>query len=152
MIHITCDGCGQPIDHTANRTKFKKDRITVDLMVAVDGTWNGGHVCRPCIIEAIIDGSRVITSVARTKDIDHDIPKLPNPNELIVGQRMHADEVPAHTFTGDQDMGWWKPDPPIDPEPWTCKCGLSFPTHHTGAHNCPSMNGKFRMRSDDSND
>jgi len=55
MIRMYCDQCGEEIE-TKNRLKRRLGRVSVEVIVAVDGTWNGGHVCHNCIIEAVSKG------------------------------------------------------------------------------------------------
>lgn len=46
--------CGDDITGNANdRLKGKIGRISFEVITAIDGTWNGGHVCRKCLISAI---------------------------------------------------------------------------------------------------
>lgn len=49
-----CDACGNellPWEH--KRLTGTLGRISFEVLVAVDGTWNKGHVCRYCLREAI---------------------------------------------------------------------------------------------------
>lgn len=50
MYRVFCDGCGKDItDYQSSRAVGKLERITVEIMVAVDNVWNGGHACEDCI-------------------------------------------------------------------------------------------------------
>ena len=54
-----CDQCGDEVTDkrtTGNRIKRRRDRVSVEVLVAVDGTWNDGHVCQGCVIRAINKG------------------------------------------------------------------------------------------------
>lgn len=60
MIRRFCDGCGAEItDRPASSNSLirEKDRIKVEVMVAVDGTWNSGEVCEKCVLAAVNEGA-----------------------------------------------------------------------------------------------
>lgn len=56
-IKYFCDACGGeiPKDQTG-RVVRKLERITVEVLVAVDGVWNDGNVCKDCIVLAVANG------------------------------------------------------------------------------------------------
>jgi len=61
MIKLYCDTCGVAISEDANRTVFRLDltpehSLQVDVIVAVDGVWNGGQTCLPCVRRAVTEG------------------------------------------------------------------------------------------------
>lgn len=39
-----------------NRIKRTFGRVSVEVLVALDGTWNGGEICRSCVIQAVAQG------------------------------------------------------------------------------------------------
>ena len=54
MVKFFCDVCGSEVaGHEDGRLKGEVGRISFEVMTAIDGTWNGGHVCRKCLISAI---------------------------------------------------------------------------------------------------
>lgn len=71
MIRVYCDVCGKEIarDAVSDRYKpshqvlddrhgFVKRNVELEVMVAVDGTWNGGgHVCVECVKRIAVEGS-----------------------------------------------------------------------------------------------
>jgi hypothetical protein len=60
MIRTYCDGCGEEITETGRLVRSHTARdgcvIGVEVMVSVNGTWNGGHVCKQCVIDAVLHG------------------------------------------------------------------------------------------------
>lgn len=56
MIRVFCDVCEAELDSTANRSVFERDNVRVEVIVAIDGTWNGGHICVPCIKRTVAQG------------------------------------------------------------------------------------------------
>lgn len=54
MIKVFCDVCEKDITNYSNsRMIGKNGRVTVEVITAVDGVWNGGHVCESCIEGAL---------------------------------------------------------------------------------------------------
>lgn len=62
-IKYFCSMCGKPCDPTKhnsfNRIHRKKGRITVEVMVAIDNTWNGGEVCKTCVLDTVAKGKDI---------------------------------------------------------------------------------------------
>lgn len=58
MTKYFCDGCGMPMAEAphGNRIKRTFGRVSVEVLVALDGTWNGGEICRSCVIQAVAQG------------------------------------------------------------------------------------------------
>lgn len=54
-----CDVCEKEIEKDIGRIKRKLGDISVEVMVAVKGCWNGGHVCHDCVIEAVKKGKTI---------------------------------------------------------------------------------------------
>jgi hypothetical protein len=55
-----CDLCGEELkkrDH--DRVRRALGRVSVEVLTAVDGTWNGGHVCHRCVMQVVRDGKDV---------------------------------------------------------------------------------------------
>ena len=50
-----CDICGDEIDKPQTKFLFDHGRIKVEIMRAIDGTWNGGHACWSCVKAAMGD-------------------------------------------------------------------------------------------------
>lgn len=54
MVKFFCDVCGADITgHANDRLKGRTGRISFEVITGVDGIWNGGHICRQCLIAAI---------------------------------------------------------------------------------------------------
>jgi len=51
MIKYYCDECGKEM-RKLGRLKGKYGKIEIEIMVAVNGLWNGGDACVKCIKEA----------------------------------------------------------------------------------------------------
>ena len=57
MLKYFCDICGKDItDYRASRLVGRSGRLTVEVMTAIDGTWNGGHACEDCVKAAVLAG------------------------------------------------------------------------------------------------
>ena len=58
MIRVYCDVCDQEIADRGNTVahRIKRDsfldnqRVMVEVIVGIGGTWNKGHLCRDCLI------------------------------------------------------------------------------------------------------
>ena len=54
MIRFFCDVCGAEITGSASgRLIGRLGRLTVEVMSAIDGVWNGGQVCADCMKKAV---------------------------------------------------------------------------------------------------
>ena len=54
MYKIFCDICGTEItDYAGSRMKGESGRLSVEVIVAIDKVWNGGHACVSCIRKAL---------------------------------------------------------------------------------------------------
>jgi hypothetical protein len=62
MFKCFCDVCGNeiPQKRAGKRLLFKKGRVTAEIMVAVDDTWNAGHVCAECLKEVFRSGEESV--------------------------------------------------------------------------------------------
>lgn len=62
MIERYCDSCGKPVRRNAvhQRIRRRVGRVSAEVTVAVDGTWNRGDVCEDCVI-LVVSGGREIT-------------------------------------------------------------------------------------------
>jgi hypothetical protein len=50
MIRVFCDICGKDItNYRMNRAEASEGRLSISVITAIDGVWNGGHVCVECI-------------------------------------------------------------------------------------------------------
>lgn len=60
-IKIYCDACGGeiPADHARDKFKRLKGRVGVEIMTTIDGVFDGGHVCRPCLLSIVNTGADV---------------------------------------------------------------------------------------------
>jgi len=53
MYKVFCDICGKDItNYAGSMATGKHGRLTVEIMIAIDGMWNGGHACEACISAA----------------------------------------------------------------------------------------------------
>ena len=60
-----CDQCGDELSKKDyGRIKRKKGRIEIEVLVGIDGTWNSGHACHKCVIDAVVIGKDVRTEQA----------------------------------------------------------------------------------------
>lgn len=68
MIKLFCDGCGEQIDDTANRTIWSLEGVDpvdpdlivdveVEVIVSINAMSNNGHICESCIKRVIKDGN-----------------------------------------------------------------------------------------------
>lgn len=66
-IRYFCDMCGEEIQKPtdANRIARQHANITVEVFVAVDGVWNGGHVCADCVVRVVDQGEPVPSSFGK---------------------------------------------------------------------------------------
>lgn len=50
MIRVFCDICGRDItDYTSSRATANLGKLKIEVITAINGVWNGGHVCLDCI-------------------------------------------------------------------------------------------------------
>jgi hypothetical protein len=66
MIRRFCDGCGSELTDQRTGRIIREavlglHTVRVEVIVAVDGTWNAGDVCRLCVVTAVCEG----------EDVDH---------------------------------------------------------------------------------
>lgn len=61
MIKVYCDACENEIPANLARDKFKrlKGRVGVEILATVDGVFDGGNVCRPCLLSIANNGEDV---------------------------------------------------------------------------------------------
>lgn len=53
-VTYKCDVCGEVMEpDELNRIVDTVGRVKFEVVHALDGTWNGGHVCHACIYAAI---------------------------------------------------------------------------------------------------
>lgn len=61
MYKMFCDCCGKEISHNfvGNRLKIKeiinKTDVEAEVMIAINGIWNGGHICPGCLAKVLKD-------------------------------------------------------------------------------------------------
>lgn len=65
MIRIFCDVCGDEVTdgnipregengkRVACEVRGKTGILKVEVMTGINGTWNGGDVCKYCVIDAV---------------------------------------------------------------------------------------------------
>lgn len=67
MVKYFCDMCGKQITRSANRKTLTLTEVPpgesetpvivdVELLVSINGTANGGHICLDCIKKVVADG------------------------------------------------------------------------------------------------
>jgi len=61
MFRCYCDACGKeiPVEDSMYRLKATKGRVTAEVMVAIDKTWNHGHICESCLLDVLNTGTRL---------------------------------------------------------------------------------------------
>jgi hypothetical protein len=57
VIKLYCDGCGKEVGEDANRTIFRWGMLRVEVIVAVNGVWNGGQTCLACVRHTVAEGT-----------------------------------------------------------------------------------------------
>jgi len=59
MIIYSCDVCKKTVEreYVSNRLIRNKGRVTIEVMVAVDETWNKGDVCLDCLLDVMNNGT-----------------------------------------------------------------------------------------------
>jgi hypothetical protein len=55
VILYYCDICSMRIGKPEGQIVGRSGRLTFTITRALDGTWNGGQVCRPCVLKAITE-------------------------------------------------------------------------------------------------
>jgi 23S rRNA-/tRNA-specific pseudouridylate synthase len=77
MIRLYCDGCGKEITANENRVipenryrpvkdlryvdstgRTHQSRVQLEVLVAVNGDWCNGHICRECVVQVFNSPSR----------------------------------------------------------------------------------------------
>ena len=50
MTKTFCDNCQSEITEgkPKNRLQFKAGKVAFEVIIAIDGLWNGGHLCERC--------------------------------------------------------------------------------------------------------
>lgn len=61
MIKVYCDACENEIPANLARDRFKrlKGRVGVEILATVDGVFDGGNVCRSCLLKIAYEGEDV---------------------------------------------------------------------------------------------
>jgi hypothetical protein len=67
MIKRYCDACGEEMTDTrvtgvfgwTVRNEDTRVELKAKVITAVDGTWNGGHLCTSCIRDIVQHGEEV---------------------------------------------------------------------------------------------
>ena len=64
MVKLICDKCGNEVDINcvSDRFHWKNDRFEFELVIAVDGTWNKGHLCEECVKKMVMEFFRGVGS------------------------------------------------------------------------------------------
>ena len=59
MIKYFCDNCGDEVvrNYVVKRLTRKRKRVTVEVLVATDGTWNNGAICYDCLLDVLQKGA-----------------------------------------------------------------------------------------------
>jgi len=53
MIRYFCDICRAEIEKPERQIEGAHGRLKLRVIRALDGTWNGGQVCRDCVVNAV---------------------------------------------------------------------------------------------------
>lgn len=57
MIRFYCDVCGVELEKAEHKRIIKKlGKVQVEILVAVEGVTNGGHICHGCVWEVLAKG------------------------------------------------------------------------------------------------
>lgn len=70
MIKVYCDACENQIPTNLARDRFKRlqGRVGVEILATVNGVFEGGNVCRPCLLKIANEGQDV-TNFPRPENI-----------------------------------------------------------------------------------
>ena len=55
MIRYYCDVCSNEIDKPEGQIIGTSGRLSFSITRSLDGKWNDGQVCKPCVLAAVID-------------------------------------------------------------------------------------------------
>lgn len=59
MVRYFCDGCGREIPKgEGDRLTHRVGRVSVEVMTAVNNTWNAGCVCHDCVRKFVADSAK----------------------------------------------------------------------------------------------
>lgn len=54
MVKYFCDICGAEMSRQdQGRIKVRRGRVSVEIMTALDNTWNNGQICHSCIVDVV---------------------------------------------------------------------------------------------------
>jgi hypothetical protein len=65
MIKYFCDGCGKEIsgggervikELTLSPSSTIENQIRIEVLVAINRTWNAGNICEDCVIKVVTEG------------------------------------------------------------------------------------------------
>jgi hypothetical protein len=56
VITYCCDICNAEIRSPSPTLRIEYPRLVLEIRRSVDGTWNAGHVCTPCLLVAVDKG------------------------------------------------------------------------------------------------
>ena len=58
MIKHFCDVCGDQVQRNSVSQRLTRARktVTVEVLVATDGVWNGGAICYDCLLDVVLKG------------------------------------------------------------------------------------------------
>lgn len=58
MIKMFCDVCGKEIERNfvIERLRIRLKDVELEIIAGVDGVWNGGQLCKDCLMKAIAEG------------------------------------------------------------------------------------------------
>lgn len=54
MVKYFCDMCGAEMSRQdQGRIRVRRGRVSVEIMTALDNTWNNGQICHSCIVDVV---------------------------------------------------------------------------------------------------
>ena len=81
VVKYFCDICGAEMSRQdQGRIRVRRGRVSVEIMTALDNTWNNGQICHSCIVDVVFAYGEHSRDVYKLED-DHALTFFPaDPN------------------------------------------------------------------------
>lgn len=85
MVKYFCDICGAEMSRQdQGRIRVRRGRVSVEIMTALDNTWNNGQICHSCIVDVVFAYGEHSRDVYKLED-DHVLTFFPaDPNVEVL--------------------------------------------------------------------
>lgn len=85
MVKYFCDICGAEMSRQdQGRIRVRRGRVSVEIMTALDDTWNNGQICHSCIVDVVFAYGEHSRDVYKLED-DHVLTFFPaDPNVEVL--------------------------------------------------------------------